>query len=87
MSRAKGRSSSRIGEQYELGLWDRRVRVPWEGRSPRELTRVALSLTLKARGGREHERTGCDSQQCDLFEKGPFVYEGAPLLLEFLRKE
>ncbi len=30
--------------QLELALDDVRLRIPWEGKSPRELTRVALDM-------------------------------------------
>ncbi len=41
------KSSSRVGEQLELALLDKRLRVPWNGRSPRELTRAHNSLFLR----------------------------------------
>ena len=37
---------SKLGEQYELDLEDVRVRIPWDGRAPRTLTRVWKSLIL-----------------------------------------
>ena len=46
---------SRVGDQFELALDDVRLKCspePWEGRSPRDLTRVALSGIFKARAGR-----------------------------------
>ncbi len=70
-------------DQLELELADVRVRVPWNGRLPRGLTRVARSFIFKPGGVKEHERI-CDPTQLDLFlapDKGPFRYEGAPLLV------
>ncbi len=60
------------------------VSVPWEGRSPRELTRVGMSSIFQSR---EKE---CMSElispgQCELWpivKEGPPVRRGAPLLVE-----
>jgi len=70
-------------EQLEFDLRDLQVRVPWNGQSPRGLTRVGLSPIFKAQAakGRPTIHVG----QLDLFGlrvEGPFVYEGAPLLRE-----
>ncbi len=73
--------------QLILELDDVRLRIPWEGRSPRVLTRVARSLIFKAGAVKKDDRNR-DPTQLDLFlvpDKGPFVYEGAPLLLELER--
>jgi len=81
---------SRKGEQYEL--WSDHhggyVRVPWEGRSPRDLTRVSCSIILKALADKSI-RDAVDPLQVDLFvasdRSGPWVgsYLGAPLLIPF----
>ncbi len=71
------------GEQLELALEDRRVKVPWEGRSPRGLTRVALGFIFDPRGKKKHKRNR-DPSQMEMFggpSKGPPRYGGAPLLL------
>jgi len=70
--------------QLEMDLVDVRLRIPWEGRSPRDLTRVRISLSLK----RERQGREVDPRQFDLFDRrvggigrrGP-LYEGAPLLV------
>ncbi len=80
---------SSVGEQLELfegGLTV--VRIPWEGRSPRALTRVGLGITLKAQAAKsvsDFVRTG----QYDLWlaaEEGPPIYRGAPCLLPMPRR-
>ncbi len=83
--------SSRIGEQLEL--WSSRdmgeIVVPWEGRSPRELTRVVMSGIFKAQAGKSMSDF-VSSVQCDLWlaaKKGPPVYRGAPLLVELPRRD
>jgi len=74
--------------QLELDLGDERVRVPWGGRSPRDLTRVQIGLFLE----REREEHGCflaDPRQYDLFRAaitGRPQYGGAPLLLPLPRR-
>ena len=42
------KSSLRVGDQYELVLDDVRSVVPWEGKSPRELTRAFQTFSLGA---------------------------------------
>ena len=76
----------------QLDLWDGTCvlgmdlsMLPWRGRSPRGLTRVALGIILKAQAGEERSNLYVDEDQIVLWAdrlKGPFVYEGAPLLLE-----
>ena len=69
-------------ELFEGGL--SRSRDPWGGRSPRALTRVALSLTLKAQAAKSVSGDG-DPEQYDLWlpiQKAPWRYQGAPLLLD-----
>ena len=60
-------------------------RIPWGGRSPRALTRVALGLTLKAQAVKSVSDF-VDPEQFDLWlpmKKAPWNYQGAPLLLGF----
>ncbi len=75
----------RVGDQFELRLEDTIVRVPWNGASPRGLTRVALSPIFKAQAAKARATILMDAQ-CDLFEARQEeclrVYAGAPLLLE-----
>ncbi len=79
-------SQARIGEQLELQLEgdvlvDPR-RLPWGGRSPRALTRVALRGILKAQADKSVSNF-VDPEQYDLWlpiKKAPWQYEGAPLL-------
>ena len=76
----------RIGDQLELrlpGLVDL-SREPWEGRSPRGLTRVALSTIFKAQAEKSTGDFVRDENQYDLWlpvKKAPRKYRGAPLLL------
>ncbi len=77
-------SCSRKGDQLVLSLDDVRVRrvvIPWDGRSPRALTRAARALIFEAQAGKRHERHEIDRQQLDLFEKRGPSYAGAPSLL------
>ena len=63
----------------DLGL----PRVPWEGKSPRALTRVNMSLFLR-REPQKDDRFAVDPNQYDLFRaaiKGRPQYGGAPSLL------
>ncbi len=79
------RSLPRVGDQLELfsakegGF----VRVPWAGRSPRDLTRVATSVILRAQAKKCVSDLASEGQY-DLWPivKGP-AYGGAPLLLPF----
>ncbi len=77
---------SRIGDQLEMfGLEvPARVRVPWGGVSPRDLTREGIRRIFQAR--RKKGRPECISPgQLDMFDqmdvKAPRSYRGAPLLL------
>ncbi len=59
-------------------------REPWEGRSPRALTRGYGRFTLKAQA-QKSMRDSADPDQYDLWlpaKEAPWVYQGAPLLLE-----
>ncbi len=60
------------------------ARDPWGGASPRALTKGFKSRILKAQAVKS--ASGCDGFVQGEFwatgQKGPFVYEGAPLLLE-----
>ncbi len=82
----------RDGDQLRLELF---VGVPWDGRSPRALTKGSTALSLRREPVRAHE-VFVDPEQYDLWPlevsgpitiEGPLrkdVSEGAPLLLEFL---
>ncbi len=79
------RTPWREGEQFVLDLTGTPLdlRVPWEGRSPRALTRVALGLILKTRGEKSVSEV-IDPEQYDLFDAErapPGLWEGAPTLL------
>ena len=74
-----------FGEQlmlpFEGGL--ERVRIPWDGRSPRALTRVGLGLILKAQAKKSVSDFEIDLDRLDLFAggiEGPPENPGAPLL-------
>jgi len=72
------------GEQLELALGDVHLKLPWEGRSPRGLTRVALSPFFKAQAAKDARHR--DPTQLDLFvrngrRKPPELYRGASPLL------
>jgi len=67
----------------ELELGDVRVRIPWGGQRPRDLTRVGLSLFLE-RERQKDERFFVDPDQAEFWpagQKAPRIYRGAPLLL------
>ena len=72
--------------QLELfALREVTVRIPWDGRSPRDLTRVNLEGIFKAQAVKSMSDF-VSVDQCDLFEtrqKSPRVYSGAPLLSLF----
>ncbi len=81
---------SRVGEQLELALLDERLkRVPWNGRSPRDLTRGAELFIFQQRAEKS-VRDFVNDDQGDLFEaprkRAPADYAGAPLLLPFGRR-
>jgi len=68
----------------QLDLWEGEVaRLPWRGRSPRDLTRVQIALFLR-REPQKNERFFVDPEQLELFpvakKKAPRKYRGAPLL-------
>ncbi len=76
-----------VGEQLELFsdrvMREHTVRVPWEGLSPRALTRGFKWPILKTQGGKSC-LTPRDTGQYDLWlpeEKAPRIYRGAPFLL------
>jgi len=75
--------------QLELGLDDVRLKIPWGGRSPRDLTRAGIALFLK-RERQKDDRFFVDPDQVE-FElagkKGPPRYEGASLLIPLPTKE
>ena len=78
------------GEQLELfegGLVT--VVLPWDGRSPRALTRVALSGIFKAQAGKSVSDF-VNPDQYDLFvtrqKKAPWKYQGAPSLRPLPRR-
>ncbi len=79
-----------FGEQLSLFEGELALsRIPWEGRSPRALTRVGLSPIFKAQA----EKSVSDFVSADQLEleltgsEGPRVYAGAPLLVPLLRRE
>ncbi len=68
---------------FEVGV-SRTSGLPWEGRSPRELTEGYKRFTLKAQAAKSVSGPK-DSDQYDLWlpmKKAPWKYQGAPLLLE-----
>ena len=70
-------------DQLSLELLDARVRIPWNGASPRDLTRVGLGLFLR-REPQKDDRFFVDPRQYDLFRAaipGRRRYGGAPTLL------
>ena len=74
----------------QLDLWEAEVRrLPWEGVSPRALTRVAEGLFLSHKA-QKHERFFVDPDQLSLELAGkgvsPVVYGGAPSLLPLFAK-
>ena len=84
----KGVRPSRVGDQLQLTLGDVVVRVPWDGRSPRDLTRACLSGIFKPQGEKSVSEFG-GIIQYDLFgaprEEGRTLYEGAVPLLPLPR--
>ena len=71
-------------DQLELALDDKRLKIPWEGRSPRELTRVHTEGIFKASAAKSVSASA-DLEQGDLFleaTKELRRYDGAPLLFE-----
>ena len=75
--------------QLELALGDARVRIPWDGVSPRALTSAAQSRIFKAGAAKKHARSGFGTIQFELLHaatKGP-SYGGAPLLVELPAQE
>ena len=70
----------------QLDLWQVELdALPWQGQSPRGLTRGAKVLYSRREPGKD-DRFFADARQFDLFvdatRKGP-VYAGAPLLVPF----
>jgi len=64
------------------------VKVPWDGRSPRALTRVALGITLKAQA-KKSASDFVDPEQYDLWlplKERPPRYSGAAPLLPLPRR-
>ena len=75
-------------DSEQLELWPElaraAARVPWGGRSPRDLTKVGLALIFQAGADKSASDDG-GFVQLELFvrnEKAPWLYQGAPLLLE-----
>ena len=73
--------------QLELDLNDVRVNVPWNGRSPRELTKVRMSLFLR----QAPQKSVSEFVSADQIEFWPERQKrprrssgGAPLLLDFI---
>ncbi len=67
----------------QLDLFEGEVaRLPWRGRSPRDLTRVGLGLFLR-REPQKDDRFFVDPNQVEMFPvamRKPPEYQGAPLL-------
>ena len=73
-------------EQLDLfeGGVSRTLGMPWGGQSPRALTSAYRRFSLKAQAAKSVSDF-VDPEQCDLWlpiQKAPWVYQGAPLLLE-----
>ncbi len=67
--------------QLQLGLFPGE---PWDGRSPRVLTRARLGVIFKAQAEKD-DRFVADPDQTDLWPAAivaPWFYQGAPLLEE-----
>ncbi len=74
--------------QLSLLLGDVEVLVPWEGRSPRLLTRASKAL-FSRREPQKDDRFFVDPDQYDLFLaaiRGRPRYGGAPSLLPLARR-
>ncbi len=73
----------RDGEQLSLDLHDKRATIPWEGRSPRGLTKAANALFLNREGQKKRERSREEPicPECGQSVKGGAPYRGAPLLI------
>ena len=73
-----------ISDQFDL--WEVELqRLPWCGRSPRDLTKGARHLFLR-RKPQKADRFLVDADQTDLFhaaKRGRHRYGGAPLLCRF----
>jgi len=71
-------------DQRQLDLWQEELdALPWQGRSPRALTRGAQLLFFR-REPQEDDRFFADADQVDMWppgKKAPRFYRGAPLLL------
>jgi len=68
----------------QLDLFEDVVTLPWYGKSPRSLTRVAEALFLR-REPQKDDRFVVDPNQYDLWlpaKKAPRKYRGAPSLKE-----
>ncbi len=78
--------NSGLFSQLELDLEDARVVLPWNGRSPRALTRCSMSPIFKAQAAKARA-VFTDPAQCELWrhdqKSPPVLYRGAPLLLPF----
>ena len=69
----------------QLDLWQAELdALPWQGRSPRSLTRGGIALFLR-RELEKDDRFFVDPNQADLFSSttnAPRIYRGAPLFKE-----
>ncbi len=71
------------GVQLELSLGDVRLKIPWEGRSPRDLTRSAMAL-YSSHGAEKSVSDFDRFGQLEIWPAGKKAgpqYLGAPLLL------
>ncbi len=72
-------------KQFVLELADVRLRLPWEGRSPRELTKVQMSLFSSQEAQKSMSEFKDPAQLEFCFERqkrAPRKYGGSPSLLE-----
>ena len=68
----------------QLDLFQDNLVLPWNGRSPRSLTRGRKALFLQ-RERQKNERFFVDTDQVILWtatKRAPWKYQGAPLLME-----
>ena len=84
-----GQPSHGCEEQLSLELLDRRINVPWEGRSPRGLTRGANLVILKAQAASRmtEAKFGDQIEMWPTEQKpAPHVWGGGPSLLPLPRR-
>jgi len=72
--------------QLEFVLDDVRLNLPWNGRSPRGLTKAAQALFL-SQAAQKSVSEFVDPEQGDLWKKAAPEYSGAATLLPLNRRE